>query len=73
MSDERVRGRRGDAGGVAKSKQARPAKVGKRDDVIPLEDLAPRRDVKGGAQKLLFGERVETRDGGDGTVDISDI
>jgi hypothetical protein len=28
-------------------------------EVILLADLAPRHDVKGGAGKLLFGERVE--------------
>ena len=32
----------------------------KRDEgVILLEDLAPRKDVRGGSGKLLFGERVE--------------
>jgi hypothetical protein len=28
------------------------------DDAIPLEDLAPSRDVTGGAGKLLFGEQA---------------
>ena len=27
--------------------------------VILLEDLAPRKDVRGGSGRLLFGERVE--------------
>jgi hypothetical protein len=27
------------------------------DDAILLQDLAPRRDVKGGSGKLLFGEQ----------------
>lgn len=41
----------------------RKRKPGKPEDdkrrVVRLEDLAPRTDVKGGAGKLLFGERVE--------------
>ena len=32
------------------------------DDVILLEDLAPLKDVKGGAGKLLFGEEVMGED-----------
>ena len=63
MSDERVRGRQVPGlGGGEKSKKARTPKAGKRDEVIRLQDLAPRRDVKGGAEKLLFGERLETPD-----------
>ena len=27
----------------------------KRNDVVLLEDLAPRKDVKGGAGKIVFG------------------
>jgi hypothetical protein len=63
MSEERGRGRQvRDIGGGETSKKARTRKVSKRDEVIRLEDLAPRRDVKGGAEKLLFGERLETPD-----------
>jgi hypothetical protein len=29
-------------------------------EMIPLQDLAPRQDVKGGASKLLFGQGVES-------------
>ncbi|MGH7390642.1 MAG: hypothetical protein ACREM3_14455 [Candidatus Rokuibacteriota bacterium] len=32
---------------------------GKDLEVVLLADLAPRKDVKGGAGKLLFGERME--------------
>ena len=28
-------------------------------DVVCLEDLAPRKTVKGGARRLLFGERLD--------------
>lgn len=31
------------------------------DDVVRLEDLAPREDVKGGARKRLFGQEVPER------------
>lgn len=41
-----------------KKTAGRPAKPA--DEVVRLEDLAPREDVKGGAGKLLFGERRET-------------
>jgi len=30
------------------------------EDVILLKDLAPRKDVRGGAGKRLFGEPLET-------------
>jgi hypothetical protein len=33
----------------------------KRRDVILLNDLAPRKDVRGGAAKRVFGERIEAR------------
>jgi hypothetical protein len=36
----------------------------KRDDeVILLEDLAPRKDVKGGAKKVPFGQQISNRGG----------
>ncbi len=42
----------------------RKRKPGKPEDdkrhVVRLEDLAPQTDVKGGAGKVLFGERFET-------------
>ena len=41
----------------------RKRKPGKPEDdkrrVVRLEDLAPRTDVRGGAGKVLFGERFE--------------
>ena len=42
-------------------------KSAKRDGahaVVPLKDLAPRRDVKGGAGRLLFGEQAPVPEGG---------
>ena len=36
-----------------------PRREPKRDDtVVRLEDLAPRKNVKGGARKRLFGQEV---------------
>ena len=40
-------------------KKEKTNKHTRHEDVILLEDLAPRKDVKGGAGKVLFGERVE--------------
>ena len=34
-----------------------------RDDVVLLADLAPRADVKGGAGRRFFGERLEASEG----------
>ena len=31
-------------------------------DMIPLQDLAPRQDVRGGARKLLFGQEASLHD-----------
>ena len=39
----------------------------KRKDVVLLADLAPRKDVKGGAGRLLFGERLAASEGADAT------
>lgn len=36
----------------------------KHDQIILVKDLAPRKDVQGGAGKLLFGERAETPEAG---------
>jgi hypothetical protein len=33
----------------------------RRGDVILLNDLAPRKDVRGGAAKRVFGERIEAK------------
>ena len=33
------------------------------DDVVPLKDLAPRGDVKGGSSKVLFGQRIDALPG----------
>ena len=76
MSPERLRGTQAPhpgVGGGEKSKKVRTRKTGKRDDVIRLEDLVPRRDVTGGAAKLLFGERVESRDGREPTGETRNI
>ncbi len=35
----------------------------KKDVVVLLADLAPRGDVKGGAGRLFFGERLEASEG----------
>jgi hypothetical protein len=50
---------------VTLNDSAEPPMVPNRDDAKPppretilLQDLAPRRDVKGGAGKLLFGEQL---------------
>ena len=41
-------------------KRGRPKSRGKRARaVVRLEDLAPRRAVRGGARPLLFGERLD--------------
>lgn len=42
---------------MKKRKPAKPEDDKRR--VVRLEDLAPRTDVKGGAGKVLFGERFE--------------
>ena len=34
---------------------------GKEEEVILLEDLAPRKDVKGGSGKVLFGQEGAAR------------
>ena len=39
-------------------KKKKAEKRRKKDEVILLEDLAPRKDVKGGAGKFVFGEQV---------------
>ena len=36
-------------------KKRKGVKPKKRNDVVLLEDLAPRKDVKGGARKIVFG------------------
>ena len=43
---------------MSKAKTVKPRKD--RSRVILIRDLAPRKDVIGGAGKLLFGERQET-------------
>jgi hypothetical protein len=46
----------------------------KKDDVVLLADLAPRADVKGGAGRLFFGERVtDTGRGGDADVQEDEV
>lgn len=35
----------------------------KQDDVVLLADLAPRADVKGGAGRRFFGERLDASEG----------
>ena len=30
------------------------------EEIVLLQDLAPRKEVKGGAGKIVFGERAET-------------
>ena len=32
-------------------------------DIVPLKDLAPRGDVKGGSGKVLFGQRIDALPG----------
>lgn len=53
---------------MKKSKSAKGKKKG--GGVILLKDLAPRKGVKGGAGKILFGERVEGVEGDDLLSDV---
>lgn len=45
---------------MSKSKPTKRAKDDSR--VVLVRDLAPRKDVKGGSGKLLFGERLAATD-----------
>ena len=40
-------------------KKAKKKKGRRRREVILLEDLAPRRDVRGGSGRILFGQHVD--------------
>ena len=45
-------------------KKPRPQRdASSRGDVITLDDLAPHHDVKGGAGRRFFGERLDTSEG----------
>lgn len=44
-------------------KPTRPASTGKADEIIRLEDLAPREEAKGGRRKQLFGQEPSRRPG----------
>lgn len=48
-------------------KPARPSKRDKKDEIVLLRDLTPRKEVIGGAGKRLFGERRDaSRDASEG-------
>ena len=42
-----------------------PKERRKKKEVVLLADLAPRKDVKGGAGRRFFGERLDTSEGVD--------
>jgi hypothetical protein len=50
---------------MAKDK-TEPKERRKKKEVVLLADLAPRKDVKGGAGRRFFGERLETSEGIEG-------
>ena len=43
---------------MEKKRETRPRKR-RAVEIVRLEDLAPRKAVKGGGRRLLFGERVD--------------
>ena len=47
---------------MAQQKRRKPDEKARKDEVVLLKDLAPRKDVKGGA-KLRFGEAPSVRAG----------
>lgn len=48
----------------AERQKRAPAKRTKAgEEVVSLEDLAPRKEVRGGSRKRLFGEEQPPRDG----------
>jgi len=46
---------------MTNKKRDKPAKPRKVDEVVLLEDLAPRGDVSGGGAKFRFGEPLKPR------------
>jgi len=40
-------------------KKGKDEKRKKKDNILPLEDLAPRKEVKGGTGKIIFGQGAD--------------